>query len=97
VVTSGFLSGAKRPGRETHRSPTSSAQFKNVDPNLGCLHPVACDIQVMGGLFCLHNVTIVDFFYYLILLKLLHVPVVRPSSCRNILARIYSTDDGSVA
>jgi hypothetical protein len=36
------------------------------------------------------------FFYYLILLKLLHVSVVRPSSGRNIFARIYSTDNVSV-
>jgi hypothetical protein len=45
-------------------------------------------MQVMGGLFRLHNVTIVGYFYYLILPKLLHVSVVRPSSSRNILARI---------
>jgi hypothetical protein len=31
-------------------------------------------------------------FYYLLLLKLLHVSVVRPSSGRNIFARICSTD-----
>jgi hypothetical protein len=35
-------------------------------------------------------------FYYLLLLKLLHVSVVRPSSSRNIFARIYSPDNGSV-
>jgi hypothetical protein len=34
--------------------------------------------------------------YYLILPKPLHVSVVRPSSRRNIFARIYSTDNGSV-
>jgi hypothetical protein len=45
-------------------------------------------IQVMGSLFRLRNVTIVGYFYYLILHKLLHVSVVRPSSGRNILARI---------
>jgi hypothetical protein len=46
-----------------------------------------------GGLFRLRNVTIVGYFYSLILLKLLHVTVVGPSSNRNtrILARIYST------
>jgi hypothetical protein len=46
--------------------------------------------QVMeeGGLFRLRNVTIVASFYYLILLTLLHVSVVRPSSGRNILVRI---------
>jgi hypothetical protein len=43
--------------------------------------------QVMGSLFRLRNVTVVGYFYYLILLKLLHVSVVRPSSGRNILAR----------
>jgi hypothetical protein len=37
-----------------------------------------------GGGVRLHNVTIIGFFYYLLLLKLLHVSVVRPSSCRNI-------------
>jgi hypothetical protein len=36
-------------------------------------------IQVMRGLFRLRNVTIAGF-YYLLLLKLLHVSVVRPSS-----------------
>jgi hypothetical protein len=40
-----------------------------------------------GGLFRLRNVTLVDF-YYLLLLKLLHVSVVRPSSRKNIFARI---------
>jgi hypothetical protein len=39
----------------------------------------------MGGLFRLRNVTIVGYFYYLKLLKLLHVSVVLPSSSRNIL------------
>jgi hypothetical protein len=41
-----------------------------------------------GGeaLFRLPNVTIVGF-YYLLLLKLLHVSVIRPSSDRNIFAR----------
>jgi hypothetical protein len=39
--------------------------------------------QVMGRLFRLSKVTIVGYFYYLILLKLLHVSVVRPSSGRN--------------
>jgi hypothetical protein len=51
---------------------------------------------MMGGLFRLRYVTIVGYFYYLILLKLLHVSVVRPSSGGNIFARIYSTDNGSV-
>jgi hypothetical protein len=41
-----------------------------------------------GGLFRLRNVIIVGYFCYLILLKLLHVLVVRPSSSRDILARI---------
>jgi hypothetical protein len=41
----------------------------------------------MGVLFRLLNVTTVGYFY-LILLKLLQVSVVRPSSGRNILARI---------
>jgi hypothetical protein len=45
-------------------------------------------MQVFEGLFRLRNVIIVDYFYYLILPKLLHVSVVRPSSGRNILARI---------
>jgi hypothetical protein len=47
-------------------------------------------------LFRLRNLTIVGYFYYLILLKLLHVSVVRPSSSKNIFARIYSTNNGSV-
>jgi hypothetical protein len=51
---------------------------------------------VRGGLFRLRNVTNVGYFYYLLLLKLLHVSVIRLSSSRNIFARIYSTDDGSV-
>jgi hypothetical protein len=44
-----------------------------------------------GALFRLRNVTIVGF-YYLVLLKLLHVSVVRPFSSRNIrvFATIYS-------
>jgi hypothetical protein len=41
-----------------------------------------------GGLFRPHNITIVVYFYYLILPKLLHVSVARPSSGRNILVRI---------
>jgi hypothetical protein len=53
-------------------------------------------IQVVGGLFRLCNVTIVGYFYYLIFFKLLHVSVVWPSSSRNIFARIYLTDNGSV-
>jgi hypothetical protein len=36
------------------------------------------------------------FFYYLLLLKLLHVSVVRPSSSINTFARIYSIDNGPV-
>jgi hypothetical protein len=48
-----------------------------------------------GILFRL-RVTIVGNFYCLILLKLLHVSVLRPSWGRNILATIYSTDNGSV-
>jgi hypothetical protein len=36
-------------------------------------------------LFRLRKVTIVGHFYYLILPKLLHVPVVRPSSSINVL------------
>jgi hypothetical protein len=50
---------------------------------------------VKGFLFRLRNVTIVGYFYYLLLI-LLHASVVRPSSSRNILARIYSTDNGSI-
>jgi hypothetical protein len=44
-----------------------------------------------GGenLFRLRNVTPVGYFYYLVLLKLLHGSVLRPSSGRNIL-EIYS-------
>jgi hypothetical protein len=42
----------------------------------------------MGGLFRLRNATVLGYFYYLILPKLLHVSVVRPSSGRNILATI---------
>jgi hypothetical protein len=34
-------------------------------------------------------------FFLLLLLKLLHVSVVRPSSSRNIFAKIYSTDNRS--
>jgi hypothetical protein len=47
-----------------------------------------------GGLFHIRNITIVGFL--LLLLKVLHVSVVRPSSSRNIFARIYSTDNGFV-
>jgi hypothetical protein len=50
----------------------------------------------MGGLFRLRNTTVVGYFYYLIVLKLLNVSVVRPSSIRNILARIYSTDSEKI-
>jgi hypothetical protein len=41
-----------------------------------------------GGSFRLRYGTIVGYFYYLILPKLLHVSVIRPSSGRNILVRI---------
>jgi hypothetical protein len=41
-----------------------------------------------GFLFRLRNVTILGYFYYLIIPKLLHVLVVRPSSSRDILAKI---------
>jgi hypothetical protein len=65
--------------------------------NLGCLQHVACvRSRWRGGLFHLRNVTVMGFFYYLLLLKLLHVSVVWPSSSRNMFARIYSTDNGSV-
>jgi hypothetical protein len=50
--------------------------------------------QMMGGLFRLLNVTIVGHFYCLILLKLLHVSVLRPSSSRNILANTFLPEDG---
>jgi hypothetical protein len=45
----------------------------------------------MGGLFRLLNVTIVDFFYYLLLLKLLYVSVY---VLEYILANIFLTEDG---
>jgi hypothetical protein len=45
------------------------------------------------GVFCLRNVNIVGFYY---LFNMPHVSVIRPSSSRNIFARTYSTDDGSV-
>jgi predicted ABC-type exoprotein transport system permease subunit len=45
----------------------------------------------MGGLFRLRNVTIVGYFYYLILLKLLHVSAV---VSRVILANIFPLEDG---
>jgi hypothetical protein len=51
--------------------------------NLGCLHPVACVRSDDGFFPRLRNVTIVGEFYYLILLILLHVSVVRPSSSRK--------------
>jgi hypothetical protein len=59
--------------------------------NLKCLHPVACVRTRRGWFFLLRNVTIVGRFYYVLLLKLIHV-----SSRRNIFARIYSTDNRSV-
>jgi hypothetical protein len=45
---------------------------------------------VIGVSFRLRNVTIIDYFCYLILYvpKLLHISVVRPSSSRNIFSRI---------
>jgi hypothetical protein len=46
--------------------------------------------HVMGVLFRLRNVTIAGYFYYLILTKLLHVSVVRPSSS-NILTSLKIT------
>jgi hypothetical protein len=55
-----------------------------------------CEIQVMGDLFRLRNVTIVDYFYYLLLLKLLHVSVVRPSSDRNIFIQYSSVKTRAV-
>jgi hypothetical protein len=53
-------------------------------------------IQMSGGLFRLRNVTIVGYFYYLILPKLLHVSVVSVGSVvsRVILANIFLPDDG---
>jgi hypothetical protein len=59
--------------------------------NLGCLHLVACVRSGDGGLFRLRNITIL-----FIIIKLINVSVVRPSSGRNIFPRIYSTDNGSV-
>jgi hypothetical protein len=59
------------------------------------LNPALIRHPVEGGLFRLSNVTM-DFFCYLLLFKLLHGSVVRPSSGRNIFAKIYSTDNGSV-
>jgi hypothetical protein len=47
----------------------------------------------MGVLFRLRNVTIAGYFHYLILPELLHVSVVRPSSSRNLLARITRLTD----
>jgi hypothetical protein len=41
-----------------------------------------------GGIIPSMQLTIVGYFCYLILFQLLHVLVVRPSSCRNILPRI---------
>jgi hypothetical protein len=37
-----------------------------------------------------------SYFYNLMLLKLLYVSVIRPSSSRNVFARTHSTDNGSV-
>jgi hypothetical protein len=34
----------------------------NFDLNLGCLHPIACEIKVTG-FFRLRNITIVGFYY----------------------------------
>jgi hypothetical protein len=45
------------------------------------------------GVFCLCNVNIIGFYY---LFNMLHISVIRPSSGRNIFARTYSTDNGSV-
>jgi hypothetical protein len=60
--------------------------------NLGCLHPVACVRSGDGGFIRLRKVTIV---YLILLLTLLHVSVVRPSSSRNILlARITQLTTG---
>jgi hypothetical protein len=73
------------------KGPSNYENFTN-----GVGNTESMDIQVMEGLFRLRNVTIVGYFYYLILLKLLHVSVVLPSSGRNILTRIYSTDIESV-
>jgi hypothetical protein len=50
-------------------------------------------VQLMGGLFRLRYFTIVGYFYYLILLKLLHVSDVRPSSSGNVLGFTRLTTD----
>jgi hypothetical protein len=55
-------------------------------------HPLIClrgtVLNQLGDgsfLFRLRNITIVGYFYYLLLVKLLHVLVIRPSSRKNIL------------
>jgi hypothetical protein len=80
----------------TGRTKTEKGSESEI--NLECLHPVAIHPAVGGGggFFRLCTITIAGFFYYLLLLKFLYVLVVRPSSGRNIFARIYSTDNGSV-
>jgi hypothetical protein len=49
---------------ELKNSITSSGIERAVVPalNLGWLHPIACEIQVMG-LFRLRSVTLVGYFY----------------------------------
>jgi hypothetical protein len=60
--------------------------------NLGCLHPVACEIKVRG-VFHLSNVNIVVFFtIYLIATSFGHTTIFK---C-HIFPRTYSTDNGSV-
>jgi hypothetical protein len=66
-------------------SPLSLLPSKSSDEVSSSL---VVQVREGGGLLRPRNFTIVGYFYYLMLLKLLHVSVVRPSSSRNILARI---------
>jgi hypothetical protein len=44
----------------------------------------------MGCFIPYRNVTVLRYYYYYLLLpELLHVPVLQPSSCRAVFARIY--------
>jgi hypothetical protein len=53
--------------------------------NLGCLHPVACVRSGEGGFYPSTQRHYLRLILILILLILLHVSVVRPSSSKNIL------------
>jgi hypothetical protein len=84
--------GDKLPLTECYNPHLTQANNRsiNVGQSLNVILLVLNKMSVPGdgGLFRLHNVIIIGYVYYLILLTLLHVSVVRPSSSRITFAGI---------